>query len=416
MIQHRRRRPPANRSKRRFLFAAMAFAAGASAHAQELPAVSADTSLAAGHPHWWDADELTSLMQEYAVDGLVAHYVGASTDASYARYVLGAKETPYSDVANVKLGASSPQLNRAMAMLSIASGPVTQRQVHEWKVWDLGYTKLGPILAAPVPDELKEFKEGVPHVMKAGLDPDIYKASLLWTDVLGHPTIVANYALALQVLRDKLARTPRALWYERNLRVDVMGRFLDATMNGNPTHSDFHYLVQLLDGELSTWRPVKTNRYGFRQLAGPFRVAHIAAALNERLNHGSYTCARPGKPDYSVAGMGGEDTRDLCFSAATDRAIHAWYVGRWILEVMAFGGEAWTAELQNELASMVVPLLASSQGAVGRTTYDQMHGVTSLETNHLKVANYLLSEARMSTQQGDALVKAVFTSRCEATR
>lgn len=391
--------------------ASIALLAAVGAYAQDgsSPATSPPS---VDHPHWWNSDGLMVLMQEYAIDGLIVPYANQSTDESYARFILGGPETPYSTIVERNLGAVDPQTARALAILSITHGPVSQHRLHEWKRWDLGYTRLSPMLAAPVPDDLKEFSHGVPHIMKAGLDPDIYKAAILWTDVLDHPTIVANYALALQVLRDKLAATPQAQWYERNLRPAVMSRFLDATLYGNPQHGDFHYLVQLLDGELSTWSPAKINRYGFRQLSGPFRVARIAAALNERTNRVSYACVSPETPDYTVAGMGGRDGRDLCFTAATDRAIHQWYVRRWIHEVMAFGGDAWNAELQNELARMVVPLLSSSQGFVGRLRFDHMHKVTSLETIDLKVANQLLSDGRMSHEQGDALVRNLFTKTC----
>lgn len=359
-------------------------------------------------------DALMTLLREHARDGRLLAYLNESTDASYARWVLGGEETPYADLVSVELSLPDASERRALQVLSGSHGPVTQRQLHEWKVWDLGFTKVGPMRGAPVPDELRSAAWGVPHIMKAGIDPDIYKACMHGVLDIGHPAIQANYALALQLLRERLIATPRTFWYIRGLRVDVMGRFLDPARHGQPGKFDFHYLIELLDGELSGWRPAGTNLYGFRQLPATLRLGRIAAAYQEAMPRGTNACRANGEHDPAVAGAGDGDGRPLCFTDATDRAIYRWYARSIIDELMAIGPIPAGANITT-LQQLAGPLVSSSQGHLGIPLIDRMGQAITLETVHAKAALQLLSANQLPARQGDVLVRNLFSQRCGRT-
>lgn len=389
---------PARRRRRRTVVALVAGIAGVSA------AAASDTH--------WDKDALLVLLREHAAMGQTLAYVNDSTDASYARWVFGGGETPYADLADVGLSPPDEATRRAIEVASTTLGPVTQRQLHDWKVWDLGYTKVAPMRRASVPEELRT-AVGVPQIMKAGIDPDIYNACTQgWLDI-GHPAIQANYALALQVLREKLRETNRRFWHERGLRADVIGRFLDPARHGRPTDFDLHYLIELLDGELSTWRAAQLNDYGFRQLPATFRLARIAAAYQEALPRDAAACQADGTRDPAHAGMGGDDGRSLCFADATDRGAYEWYARTLKQEFTTLGSIP--AERTTVLQRLAAPLFSSSQGRIGMPLIRGMQAIVSLENVQMKVANQLLAQGQMSVAEGDLMVRNLGIRKCGRT-
>ncbi|SEO99813.1 hypothetical protein SAMN02800692_3142 [Luteibacter sp. UNC138MFCol5.1] len=365
---------------------------------------------------FWRKDAVLALLREYAAAGQTHAYINESTDASYSRWVFGGDETPYAELReNVSLSPVDEPTREAMYLVAEGREAMTQRQLHDWKVRDLGYTKATAMREAPVPDDLRDGAWGVPHILKAGVDADIYKACMRGILDIGRPAMQANYAMALQVLRERLLDTPRDAWYERGLRSDVIGRFLDPARHGQPHRSDMHYLIQLLDGELSTWRATSaTNRYGFPALPANLRLARIAAAYREGMPGGTDACLPNGRHDPAKAGMGGADPRPLCLADATDRAIHRWYGQAIIDEVLAVGdisGESLSTSLQN-LAS---PLQSSSLGHLGIPLDGQLDRIVTLDMAEAKAANRLVSVGQMSMRQGDMVLRHVSMKQCGRT-
>jgi len=366
--------------------------------------------VAAATATYWDKDALLVLLKEHAADGTLHDYVNESTDASFSRWLIGGFETPYSELAGVALSPPDDATRRAIALASSTHGPVTQRMLHDWKVWDLGYTKVDAMRRAPVPEELRAGAWGVPHIMKAGIDPDLYKAGMRGLLDINHPAIQANYVLALQVLREKLTEVNQRFWRERGLRGDVIGRFTDPERHGEPTDFDLHYLVQLLDGELSTWRGAGTNRYGFRELPANLRLARLAAAYREGMPYSSQPCASDRRYMATHAGMGGNDGRPLCFDDATDRAVYHWYTHelRDDLGVLLVNPGARTTTLLR----LTGPLYTSNQGRLGIPDPFRRMLSDSLEMVQIKVANRLLAHGELSAAQGDTVARTLSEHWC----
>lgn len=272
-----------------------------------------------------------------------------------------------------------------MKRVSTSSHPVSQRQLHDMKVWDLGFTKNHPPEdVAHSPADLRTIA-GAPGIMKAGVEPDIYIQAI---HLLGpdYPAMVANYAVAAQVLRTKLATTPRWLWESRGLRQDVLDRFVNMTGAHGLSDFDLHYLIQLLEGAMATWDAGPQSVYGNRELSVPLRVGRLAAAYRQRLPFTNEPCLASGAYDPVHAGMGGVDRRPLCFDDATDRAVHAWYAMTLIRELASAGVPE----------RMAAPLRASRQGWIGIRRPGTFKAATRQEVVEAKVAGQLLGEGAMS--------------------
>lgn len=338
-------------------------------------------------------DPLSALIREYSREGSSAEYIRSGSDASYARYVLGRPDFPYAEVVQSPLPPPDAPTRRAISSFSTPEHPVNQRDLHAFKVWDLGFTKSRLGREIPhVPAELRTMP-GVTGVVKAGVEPDIYIQAI---HIMGpeYPAIAANYAVAAQILRHKLASTPRRHWEERGLRADVLDRFVHAAGGYALQDYDLHYLIQLLDGAMSAWDVGQLSAYGLRELPVSFRVSRLAAAYRDRRPYDHEPCRANGTYDPRHAGVGGTDRRPLCFVDATDRAVHAWY----------------TTTLRGELSAarpvprggmsvaerMTVPLKASGQGWIGIRRPGSMAFVSRKEVVEAKVAGQLHAEGGLS--------------------
>ncbi|HXP00299.1 MAG TPA: hypothetical protein VN813_07340 [Luteibacter sp.] len=336
-------------------------------------------------------DPIAALIREYARAGASEEYFLRDSDQVYRHYVLTNPDSPYSDEAIRALPEPDEPTRRAMAAASTPDHPVSQRDLHEMKVWDLGLKKarFGYDIHW-LSDEFRHLT-GATGAMKAGVEPDIYKKALAR---LGrtYPAIAANYGLAAQILRSKLASTPRQQWKEHGLREDVLDRFLQARGADELYDYDLHYLIQLLDGAMATWDVGHQSTYGLRELPAIFRVGRLAGAFRDRLPYEHPPCLSPsGKFDPAHAGQGGVDTRPLCFADATDRAVHGWYVVTLRAELAAIrnGG---TAAMQRVAA----PLRSSRQGWIGIRRDGVMKMASRKEVVEAKIANKLLFAGELS--------------------
>lgn len=193
--------------------------------------------------------------------------------------------------------------------------------------WDLGLTRARPGKDVAPRDGYRD-----PFVAagasKAGVDADIF-----WhmVDLTGfrHSTRAATYAVAMQVLREQV----RATAPERRaiLGVDeaVFRRVMAARFLDQVSRYDMQYLALLVQHKLIHWQPGGRASTGLRALPTALRVARVAAAYRDAQGYiGSFPCNPDATPREGHAGTGAEDDeRPLCFVAATDRAVHRWYVG-----------------------------------------------------------------------------------------
>ncbi|URX64185.1 hypothetical protein KR767_09115 [Luteibacter anthropi] len=216
------------------------------------------------------------------------------------------------------LAVSNTMMSRAVATRVVA--------------WDLGLTKArmgGHLVDGYAP------MVGSPRVeanlMKAGVSADIFRQVL---HLVGEPSyaVAANVAVALQIIRDKLACVDPSEWSDAGLRKDVVDRVMGAHALAEIDEFDLVYLVRMLEGELSDWAGISASIYGKRSLPAALRVARVAAAYRDMLGYTAATdpCTQEGQHRPGVAAESPvEKTRFLCLVDATDRATY-----RWFLEVL----------------------------------------------------------------------------------
>lgn len=332
-------------------------------------------------------DPVASLIREYSRDGESGEYFERNSDEAYARYVLARPDFPYADVVRSAIPEPDEPTKRAIKRASTPEHPVNARDLHDMKVWDLGFTKAhlwSDLHSYPV--ELRAYA-GFTHITKAGVEADIYRQTLRFIGN-DYPAIAANYAVAAQRLRAKLASTPRQKWAERGLRHDVIDRFVHANDVSGLQDFDLHYLIQFLDGAMASWNAGDSNVYGVRELPVPFQLARMAAAYRENLPFENEPCLPDGTYDPDYAGMGGVDRRPLCFVDATDRAVHAWYAATLHAELAIIApvprGGASAAE------RMARPLRKSGQGWIGIARGNAMTMVSRKEVVDAKAVEKLL--------------------------
>jgi hypothetical protein len=341
-------------------------------------------------------DVMSALIQEYSREGNSAEYLARSDDSSYERYVLNRPGFPYADVIHVSLAEPDAPTRRVIRRASTSEFPVNSRDLHDMKVWDLGYTKarIGREISR-MPDNLRNVP-GAPSLIKAGVDVDIYVQAFHLSGA-DYPMLAANYALAAQLLRTRLATTPQNLWTEHGLRHDVLDRFLHAaTANGVHDH-DLYYLIHVLDGAMSTWSAGALSSYGLRDLPTDFRLARMAAAYRDRLSYEHEPCLPDRTYDAQHAGMGGVDKRPLCFDDATDRAVHRWYAARFRAEMSSIRSVPRSGATIAE--RMARPLDASRQGWIGIRRNGLIEDATRLEVVQAKIADKLHAEGLLSHRE-----------------
>jgi hypothetical protein len=356
-------------------------------------------------------DVMSALIQEYSREGTSAEYLARSDDRSYERYVLSRPGFPYSDVLQVRLPEPDAPTRRAIAALSRADYPVNHRDLHDMKVWDLGYTKSRVGREIPrLPTELATIP-GAASLVKSGVDPDIYTQASYLAGAQ-YPMIAANYATAAQVLRTKLATTPRTLWAEHGLRHDVLDRFLHAPTGAAVHDDDLYYLIHVLDGAMSTWSAGTLSSYGLRELPTNLRLARLAAAYRERMPYEHEPCRDDRTYDPSHAGMGDVDKRPLCFDDATDRAVHFWYASHFRAELSTVLPVPRSGTTLIE--RMAAPLAESRQGWIGIRRNGLIEDAIRLEVIESKIADTLLSEGLLPYRDAFDISRRALQLTCQA--
>lgn len=267
---------------------------------------------------------VTSLIRAYArLDG-DASYVLSGSDASYATWSLVDPSSPYSALADRDLSPVNDADRLAAQLLVVAGRIPSQHEITQRKQRELGFTRSRPwIDVDDVFGPPTNASRGGPSQSKAGVEPAV--ATSVRTMVgENYPAVGALYAVAAQLLREKLAITPgidrrRLAW-----RADVVSGMNDGTWR--PTDFDRQYLAVLLDGAMREWQVEGGEGNTRPSLPVPLRVARMAAAYRDQQPYDVDPCLRSGEHDPATAGRGGDDPRPLCFNDATDRAVYAWFV------------------------------------------------------------------------------------------
>jgi len=354
-------------------------------------------------------DPITALIREYSKEGRSAEYIERVSDQGYERYVLSRPDFPYASEVVRPLADVDAPTRRVLNRVSTREHPINQRDLHQMKVWDLGFTK------ARMGYDVHWLPEGLDHpgganAMKAGIEPDIYERAFRLVGS-GYPAIAGTYAVAAQILRAKLASTPRPRWKELGLREDVIDHFVHADSASILTDFDLHYLVQILDGEMAAWDVGRQSTYGMRELSAVFRVGRAAAAYRERNGYGTNPCLDGYRYDPVNAGMGGVDRRPLCFRDAIDRAVRAWYVQQLHDEVISTHSLARSE--RSMAARMAVPLRSSRQGWIGITRPAAVAIAARKEVIEAKVANTLLAEGDLSYHDASQATRRAMRLTCK---
>ncbi|NID16152.1 hypothetical protein [Luteibacter yeojuensis] len=246
--------------------------------------------------------------------------------ASIMRQILDDPASPYSGL------RPSPDfmndVDWASMLARTPTGAGTSENALAVLQWDLGATRARPDIDVPVGAATGYRDRFVAaSTRKADVDADIFWHML---DLTGyrHSTRAAYYAVGMQILRAQILATAPDRRAAIGVDKELFDRVMLARHLGHLTSHDLTYLSTLVQHRLIHWRVGGMASTGLRQLPVAFRIARVAAAYRDAEG---YFMAAPCQADASPAdpatGEGQDDgTRDLCFVAATDRAVHRWYL------------------------------------------------------------------------------------------
>jgi hypothetical protein len=236
------------------------------------------------------------------------------------------KGSVYTHLRSVPYGFRGTVWHRALSTLTSEDTPLNRAEATEALAWDLGMTNGYPGAsdpAYPAPD-LGVTWAGA-QLQKAGVPEDIARKALALAGS-GAYAAAANYAVAAQLLAEKLACFEASQWAAIGLRSDVLGRFMLAQSLVDIPDYDLIYLTRILQGALSTWHGGEITRFGRRELPTPLRVARVAAAYRDMQGYDEEPCSDDGKPRVGIAAVSADDgNKALCLVAANDRAVLDWY-------------------------------------------------------------------------------------------
>jgi len=335
---------------------------------------------------------LLALVRAYARRDGNASYVLTGTDEGFAQWELQDPSSAYSMLAVRELSPMTDAERFAAESFAIEGRILGQHELHRVKQRELGYTK-----SRPWTDVLDEYGapinaiRGVPSHIKAGIDSDILIAV---RDEVGrdYPAIGALYAVALQLLREKLDATPVADQRKVGLRKEALGNIETSGRRWRPTSFDRQYLAILLDGEMREWNIGPPNDAWVSPLPVPFRVARMAAAYRDQQPYAVDPCLNPREHNPATAGKGGDDPRPLCFNDATDRAVYHWFVAELRREMAREGAVEFG---QAHLVEMIDPLRYTQFGPHALATV-LLESAVRKEVVEMKVVNRVVADGDLS--------------------
>ena len=313
-------------------------------------------------------------------------------DDSLRSRLLVDPSSPYSEVGDLRetQAGDAPWVRALHRMDEDLETPMTDAEARAAVAWDLGLTNALPGWSAgshPVAFAGDSVVQA--HLIKAGVAVDIFNQALR---LFGerHYAVAAYYAVAAQVLRDRIPTLPVARRRVSGVREMVLFRFLLADRLTDIVSSDWSYLTHMLESEMSGWHAGRETIYGHREIPLAFRVARVAAAYRQAMPYaGRPPCDGHGVADRRVAASPPyESRRELCLSNATDRSVHAWF--RRVLETQMTQDESHHGLWPPELSPALLPL---DYARSGRETMP--HGeLFARHAGHAETADRLLIEDR----------------------
>jgi hypothetical protein len=259
--------------------------------------------------------------------------------------------------------------------------------------WDLGVTRARPGIDIAVPPTQGYRDRFVAaSAIKADVDADIFWHMLGLTG-FRHSTKAAFHAVGMQVLRQQIEATAPERRAALGIDEGVFERVMRAPSLQQLAEHDVRYLSMLVQHRLVHWRAGGQASNGLRELPIAFRIARVAAAYRDAEGYFIGAPCRPdGSPSPHVAGTGlAGDPRDLCFVAATDRAVHRWYVD----EVRAQARPVRHAPEPSGLARLATVLalafplieMAGALEVVEAAVADDLAGVEALSAEDAELAS-----------------------------
>ena len=244
--------------------------------------------------------------------------------ATLAREMLVDPASPYSDLRDRPSFMNDVDWPSAAA--SVPGMTLSDDDVLAVLRWDLGMTRARPGVDVITGQGYRDPFIAA-NAQKADVSPTIFWHML---DVMGHrrSTQAAFYAVALQILRTQLDTVPVERRASLGVDAAVYDRVTAARHAGDITVHDLRYLATLVQYRLVHWQGGGVTAAGLRQLPVAYRIARVAAAYRDAQGYVSAPpCGRDATaaPRYAGTGKDG-DARPLCFVAATDRAVHRWYL------------------------------------------------------------------------------------------
>lgn len=269
-----------------------------------------------------DVDVLSYLQRE-RVTRLGGADAFAASEGMLLNQLLADPESPYSATVEEPRFANDVEWPEILAGLP---GNLSTASAVAVLDWDLGLTRARPGRDVEPRVGYRDTFVAA-SATKADVDADIF-----WhmVDLTGfrHSTRAATYAVAMQILREQVRSTAPERRAMLGIDEDVFRRVMAASYLDQIPHADMLYLSTLVQHRLIHWQPGGRSTTGLRALPAVFRIARLAAAYRDAQGYvGGFPCKPDATPRDGDAGTGAEgDERPLCFVAATDRAVHRWYI------------------------------------------------------------------------------------------
>jgi len=248
---------------------------------------------------------------------------GEVDDAAIERLLLIDPASPYSDL------REPPLLLHDIWKTELDLAGIDAAEGFRQLARRLGMTKSRPDIDVTIDPALGMYDRFVAaQITKAGVDPDIQRQAIEHFR-FHRSAMAANFAVAAQILRDRMETVAAEDREAAYILPDVLDRFMALGPNDEMTSFDAEYLESILSTETLAFRP--HLKAGEAVLPPQFRVARLAAAYHDRTSYFTgVPCMPDGKHDPNNANDGHkDDTREFCLVDATDRAVHQWYLDQY---------------------------------------------------------------------------------------
>ncbi|NID16147.1 hypothetical protein [Luteibacter yeojuensis] len=271
----------------------------------------------------------------FRVQDTKANEVFAGTTGEFLAQLLVVPSSPYSDLVEY------PRMTNEVWWPTFIDSlptrlPDAERSFLGLLQWQVGLSKARPGIEVAASDEAVAAYRGMQSAasaLKAEVDPDIFWKA---RDMNGsHYAQAAGEAVALQILRDQMRRNDPATYGSRAIWPDVLSRYLEQTDPEAISNRDRNYLGGLVRQAITSM-PSFGDGASRSGLPVVYRVARVAAAYADAEGYvmvGGYCTGN--EPRSDLPHQWPRKAEPLCFVAANDRAVRAWYRQQLHLETIS---------------------------------------------------------------------------------